>query len=228
VRAFSDDDLIQSNAGSAVLVSSQDLTVPAGTSEGTSGIIVAGVQLPIVTPDQWHVAASTSGGLLQMLCRADLPAGESSWTLTAVTTCNWAWTVAEWGNIAFAPIESTTANLGTGGASSVSTGSTGAFTTQFVMGIAGFVITSAGGAAWPSVSYDNSFTETDSQQSGTGTANGDILLKVARRYGTDSDAGPWSCTATFTGSMASKTPMGAMVVFRAEDTADPPLPVMTS
>ena len=86
----------------------------------------------------------------------------------------------------------------------------------------------AGGAAWPSVSYDNSFTETDSQQSGTGTSSGDILLKVARRYGADSDAGPWSCTATFTGSMASKTPMAALVVFRAEDTADPPAPVMTS
>jgi hypothetical protein len=228
VRGFSDADLIQSNGGAAALVSSQTLTVPSGSAEGNSGIIVVGVQVPVTTPDQWHIAASPSGGLLQVLCRADLPAGESSWTLDGLTAGGWAWTVAEWANIAFAPIESAVAAAGAGGVSSLSTGSTGTFATEWVMGIAAFCLQTSGGAVWPSVSYDNGFTETDSQQSGDGTNAGDVLLKVARRYGTDSETGPWSCTATFTGSMASKTPHAALVVFRAEDTADPPLPPMTN
>ena len=228
MRPFSDDDQVQANAGSATFVTSQALTVPAGTSEGNNGIIVAGVQLPIISPAQWHPTVALPSGLLQVLCRADLPAGESSWTLAAVTNCNWAWTAAEWANGSSAPVEATTTATGTTGLSSLSTGTTATFTTQYVMGIAAFLMTSSGGAAWPSFSYDNSFTETDSQQSGDGTANGDLLLKVTRRYGTDSEAGPWSCTATFTGSTATKIPFAALVVFRAGDTADPPLPVTTS
>ena len=223
MRAFSDGDLVQSNGGAAFAVISQDLTVPAGTAEGNTGIIVAGVQSLIITPEQWDVAAISNSQLLQVLCRADLPAGESSWTLTGQANESWAWTVGEWANVASAPVETTAVASIASAPASLSTGSTGAFSTQFVMGIAAFCVQSAGGPVWAAVSYDNGFTETDSQQTGDGTTLGDVLLKVARRYGTDSDTGPWSCTATFTGSMASKSVDAMLAVFRAQETALPPL-----
>lgn len=231
MRAFSDADLIQAGTGTATLAHPVSATVPAATAEGNAGIIAMFAQTPVAAPEQWDLAATTGLGQLAIMCRADLPAGgESSWPFdtAAGTPANWTWTTGEWANVAPAPLESSAAATGTGGASSVATGSTASFDTQYVMGIAAFGIFSAGGSAWPSVAYSGGFTETDSVQVGTGTANGDILLKVARLYGTDSDPGPWSCTATFTGSMASKTPYAALAVFRAEDTADPPLTVLTS
>jgi hypothetical protein len=160
------------------------------------------------------------------MCRGDLLAGESSWPFSAAAgSPNWAWTVGEWGNAASAPVESSSSATAAAPAS-LSTGSTGTFDTQFVMGIAVFGVSGGGGAGWPSVSYDSGFTETDSVQVGTGGTAGDVLLKVARLYGADSDPGPWSCTATFTGSMTSKTVYAALVVFRGEETADAPI-VMT-
>jgi hypothetical protein len=231
VRPFSDTDLAQAATGNATLTHPVSATVPAGTAEGNAGIIAMFAQTPVAAPAQWDLTATTGLGQLAIMCRADLPGtGESSWSFdtAAGTPANWTWTTGEWANVAPGPLETSAAATGTGGASSVSTGNTASFDTQYVMGIAAFGIFSAGGSAWPSVSYSGGFTETDSVQVGTGTANGDILLKVARLYGADSDTGPWSCTATFTGSMASKTPYAALAVFRAEETADPPMPVMTS
>jgi hypothetical protein len=230
MRAFSDADLVQGNTGSVTLASTASVTIPAGSAEGGAGIIAMFAQTPVAPPEQWHIVTSTGLGLLAVMCRADLPAGESSWPFATASggAANWTWTAGEWANVALAPVETSASATGAGGASSVSAGSTGTFGTQFVMGVAAFGIFSAGGSAWPSVSYSAGFTETDSVQAGTGTANGDILLKAARLYGADSDAGPWSCTATFTGSMASKTPYAALAVFRAQATADPPLSVLTS
>lgn len=229
MRAFADGDLVQGNTGNPSLAHPINATLPAGTAEGNAGIIAMFAQTPVAAPEQWDLVASTGLGQLAVMCRADLPAGETSWPFDtqAGTPANWTWTAGEWANVASAPLESSAAATGTGGASSVATGSTGSFSTEFVMGVAAFGIFSAGGSAWPSVAYSGGFTETDSVQVGTGTAVGDILLKVARLYGADSDAGPWSCTATFTGSMTSKTPYAALAVFRAEETTAPPI-TMTS
>jgi hypothetical protein len=229
MRAYSDADLVQGANGSAALASSVSVTVPGGTVEGDAGIIAMFAQTPITSPDQWDIAASAQAGILTVMCRGDLPGGESSWPFSPVGGApNWAWTVGEWANTAPAPIESAAAANGLPGDASLSTGSTGTFSTQFVMGIAAFgIINASGSATWPSVSYSAGFTETDSVQVGTGTAAGDLLLKVARLYGADSDTGPWSCTATFTGTMTGKTPYAALVAFRAQETALPPL-VLTS
>jgi hypothetical protein len=229
MRPFSDADLVQSATGNPSLVASANVTVPAGVADSDAGIIAMFAQTPVASPPQWDIVASTGLGQLAIMCRADLSAGESSWPFStaAGTPANWTWTSGEWANVAPAPLETSAAATGTGGASSVATGSTGSFATEFVMGVAAFGVFSAGGSAWPSVAYSGGFTETDSVQVGDGTSNGDILLKVARLYGADSDPGPWSCTATFTGSMASKTPYAALAVFRAEDTAPVPGAVMT-
>ena len=224
MRAFNDSDLIQSNSGTATLVSSTNATVPASTVEGNAGIICMFAQTPIAPPNQWDTVAFTSFTQIAIMCRADLPSGETSWPFSTASggPANWGWTSGEWSNVASAPLETSVGTTGTGGASSISTGTTAAFNTRYVMGIAAFGISGTGGSAWPSVSYSNGFTETDSVQVGTGTANGDMLLKVARLYGSDSDPGPWSCTATFTGSMTSKTPFAVLAVFRAVDSIDAP------
>jgi hypothetical protein len=231
VRGFSDADLIQSNGGTATAVSTVDATVGAGTAEGNAGLIVVHAASVSNSPANWDpVVTDTGGGLQKIFLRADLPAGESLWTFTAAAAGSWLWTVGEWANFAAAPLQgSSTAFTGIAPATS-STGSTGTFSAQFAVGVAAFTIIngSASAAVWPSaVSYDNSFTETDSLQIGTGTGVGDRWLKVARRYGTDSDAGPWSCTATFTGSMANKSVYATLAVFGAQETADVPMGVVT-
>lgn len=220
MQAFSDADLIQGNTGTATLTHPISVTTPNPTLVSNTGIICMFAQTPIAAPNQWDVPATTGLGLLAIMCRAYLPGGESSWSFdtAAGTPANWTWTVGEWDNVALGPVETSSAATGTGGAASISTGSTNSFNTEFVMGIAAFGIFSAGGSAWPTISYDSGFTETDSVAIGTGSANGDMHLSVARLYGADSDPGPWSCTATFTGSMTSKTPYAALVVFRAIET----------
>jgi hypothetical protein len=232
MRGFSGDDLAQANTGTAAVVTSTSVTVPNGTAEGNAGIICLLAQAIIAAPSQWDLVANPSPGFgIAIMCRSDLPAGETSWPFsTAAGACNWAWTAGEWSNTAPAPLES----LAPGGFSSApasqSTGSTGTFSAQYVMGVAAFGIIagSAGGPAWPSVAFSGGFTLTDTVQVGDGTGAADLYLAVARQYGADSDTGPWSCTATFTGSMTGKTAYAELAVFRAEETADPPMPVMTS
>lgn len=215
MRAFDAADVVQENTGTATLSTPFTATVPSGVTEGNTGVVIMASQLPLAIPADWHPVA-VANTLLWIFARIDLPAGESSWTFTPSTTANAAWTVREWGNVG--GLETFVSATGSGGASSVSTGNTGSFTSQFVVGMLGVMLTSAGGSAWPTISYSDSFEETDSLQVGSGTASGDVKLWVARRYGTDSDAGPWSCTATFTGSMSSKTPFAALAVFRAQET----------
>jgi hypothetical protein len=220
---------VQANTGSASAVSSVSATVPAGTVEGDTGIICMFGATPLTPPEQWEFAAADPTVFLAVMCRGDLLGGESSWPFSSVGGVNaiWSWTAGEWGNTAPAPVETSAAVSGTPGASSLSTGSTGTFGTQFVMGVAAFAMFSSNAsAAWPSVSYSGGFAETDSVQVGDGTHAGDVHLWVARLYGADSDTGPWSCTATFTGSMTSKVPYAALAVFRAQETADAPMSVL--
>jgi hypothetical protein len=227
MRPFSDDDLIQSNTGTATLVSSASVTIPSGTTEGNTGITCMFAGTAVNPPAQWDIVASASI-FLAIMCRGGLPAGESSWPFSTPGNTNWTWTAGEWANAAPAPLQSPAPGNFANAPASISAGSTGTFDAQYVMGIAVFGIIGAGGSAWPSISYSGGFTQTDTAQVGTGTASGDLYLAVARQYGTDGDTGPWSCTATFTGSMTSKTAYAALAVFRAEETADPPMPVMTS
>lgn len=219
MQPFTDANLIQDNTGTAALVSSTSVTTPGATLLGNAGIVCMMAQTIIASPNQWDIVASAGFGILAIMCRSYLPGGETSWVFNSQAgSPNWAWAVEEWDNIALAPVETSVATTGTGGASSVSTGTTGAFNTQFVMGIAAFGIAGGGGAVWPTISYSNGFTETDSVSIGTGANSGDLHLSVARLYGDDSDPGPWSCTATFTGSMTSKTSYAALAVFRAIET----------
>lgn len=219
MRAFTAADPVQADSGTSVFTTTATVTVPAGTTEGHGGLIVLGVQNPIIPPAQWDtLAVAGVAQTLAIMCRADLPAGESSWGFQTLTgSANWTWTVGEWANLAWVPEETSASANGTTGDTSIASGSTGVFAAQFVVGIVAVQIMSTGGSAWPTISYSGGFVETDALSVGTGTANGDIYLSVARRYGTDSEAGPWSCTATFTGSMTSKTPNIALAVLRAED-----------
>jgi len=227
MRAYSDADLVQSNTGTLNGATTINVTVPSGTTASDAGLIVMYAAAVTAIPDNWDpVISAPSGGLLAIYLRADLPAGETSWTFTAGGGAT-LWTAGEWANVASVPVQGTSgAALGSG---PLSTGSTGSFGAEFVMGVAAFALVNGNVSAsgWPTVSYDNSFVETDSLQVGDGTGIGDALLKVTRRYGTDGDAGPWSCTATFTGSMTNKTPYAVLAVVGAEETADVPSPPIT-
>jgi hypothetical protein len=228
MRAFTTDDVAQSNPGSNTAAPSISVTVPNGVVEGRAGIIMLAATVPLAPPAQWDMSAQigAGGGLptLAIMCRAGLPGGESSWPFTSSAgSPNWCWLAEEWTNISSVPLQSTApGSFGTTGDTSIATGSTGTFDAQFVVGLAVVQIQSAGGSAWPTVAWSNSFVETDVVSVGTGTAAGDLQLRVARRYGTDSEAGPWETTATFTGSMTFKTPNAVLAVFRAEDTMDAP------
>src|SRR5690242_12814799 len=110
MRAYSDADLVQGTTGSAALASSVSVTVPAGTAEGDAGIIAMFAQTPIAHPSQWDTVASAQAGILTIMCRGDIPGGESSWPFTpAGGSPNWTWTVGEWANTAAAPAESSAA-----------------------------------------------------------------------------------------------------------------------
>jgi hypothetical protein len=226
MRAFTAADVIQSNPGTVTLTSPISVTVPNPTVEGNAGLVVMTAQTLISPPDQWSVAADagTGGVSVAVMLRPDLPDGESSWPFAALAgSPNWCWLAEEWTNIASAPIQSSAGADGAGADASLGTGNTSSpFDTQFLMGLAALQISSSGGSAWPTVAWSNGFVETDMVSIGAGSANGDLQLRVARYYGTDSEAGPWSTTATFTGSMTSKTPHICLAVLRAEDSIDMP------
>src|ERR1043165_956166 len=132
MRAYSDADLIQSNTGTLNGATTIDVTVPAGTTEGNAGLIVMYAAAVTVIPANWDpVIAAPSGGLLKIYLRADLPAGETTWTFTAGGGAT-LWTSGEWGNSSSVPVQGTSsAALGSG---PLSTGSTGSFTAEYVMG----------------------------------------------------------------------------------------------
>jgi hypothetical protein len=227
MRAFTTADVVQSNPGTVTLTSPISVTVPNPTVEGNAGLVVMAAQTLISPPDEWHPAATAGvGGVsVAVMLRADLPsAGESSWSFAASAgSPSWCWLAEEWTNISSVPVQSSAGADGVGADTSLGTGNTSSpFDTQFLMGLAALQISSSGGSAWPTVAWSNGFVETDVVSIGVGSANGDLQLRVARYYGTDSEAGPWSTTATFTGSMTSKTPHICLAVLRAEDTMDAP------
>jgi hypothetical protein len=224
MRAFTDADEVQSNSGTTLSASTQDMTLPAAVAEGDTGLVVVYTAGVMTSPEDWDPIITDPLHLFSMFLRAGCTGGETSWTFGSSGGA-WAWLIGEWSNMSSVPVLSVGAASGSTGDTSLSTGSSGTSDTQFVMAVAAFALTQggAGGSVWPSVSYGSGFTETDSVQVGDGTTSGDALVKVARLYGADSDTGPWSCTATFTGTLTGKTPSALLGVFRAEETMLPPL-----
>jgi hypothetical protein len=228
-RAFSDDDIVQSTPGS-VFQSGAPISVTLGsaTTAGHAGIIVLTCQNIMNPPEQWHLMAqSGAGGQASpqggIACRVDLPAGETSWSFSPMSgSPGWAWVVQEWTNVSFAPIAATPAgNWAAGGSASYSTGSTGEFSGLYVMAIAYLGINSTGTTPFSAGSWSNGFVEQHVVETGDGTTAADLQLRVARRYGTPSDSGPWESTFTFTnGADATKSALSVgMAVFRAENHA---------
>lgn len=206
-RAFTSADILHQDSN----------TIPGGATDpgiafttpataGNSGIIVVGAGTQVNPPEQWHYAGQAGAAAygatqIAVLSRPDLLTGETSWALpTLAGTPKWAWIAEEWTNISYAPQQGSSGSGQLSAPASAATGSTGAFTAEYVAGIAALLVYGGVNAAvWSAVTWDNGFTETDVLSCGTGTGGGDIQVRVARRYGTRNDAGPWSTTATFTG-----------------------------
>lgn len=237
-RAFTAADVTQHDSGTAgpVEIPGVAFSRAGGAVEGRGGLIVMASQTAVLPPYQWDavVSAGISAGVpnLVIMARPCLPAGDASWEFRAGNSpvsegsppgssdlAYWAWIAEEWTNLSYAPLlgSAKTDNL-TAGLSSISTGTTGAWSAPYAAGIAAAaLIGSASSTAWPtSASWSNGFTETDVISLGAGSAATDVQLRVARKYGTLNDAGSWSATCTFTGSMTGIIPFAVLAVFRAE------------
>lgn len=226
-RAFTSADIVQVDSGTTVSSADAGIGLPAGSTEGTCGIAVVGVIVNLGPPERWHFAAASgitaAAQQFGIFCRADLPAGESSWAFGTAngSLATWLWLAEEWTNVSFAPVAGTSGILTAPlGATSFTAGPTGSFEgSPYVVGIAAVFIQSSAlsDATWPSVSWSDSFVETDVISLGDGLGTNDLQLRVARRYATTVDAGPWTTTATYTGSMAGKRSFGGLAAFRAEN-----------
>lgn len=203
--------------------------MPSATTEGRGGIVVLGAQTVITPPEQWDIVAwsgtSTSyAQLVSIMCRADLPAGETTWSFSTIDGSNgsWAWVVEEWTNLSFAPIAADSGQTTlVVDPTSISSGSTGTTEAPYVMLVAAALLQGGSTAAvWPaSASWSNGFTETDVVTLGTGQAAGDLQLRVARYYGTLGEVGPWSTTCTYPAAQTNKTAYACIAAFRAENWA---------
>lgn len=220
-RAFTPDDVVQAPSAQLAATATPNVAFTSPAAEGHAGIIVMGAQSLINPPEQWDptVTAGTGGPTLAIMCRSDLPDQDQAWTFSPTGgTPRWTWLAEEWANVSFAATAATSASTsGQLAPASISTGTSGTTSAPYVACIAAVQILSTGGSAWPSVSWSNGFAETDVLSVGTGSVNGDIMLRVARYYGTLNETGGWETTATFTGSMTSKTCHAAIAVFRAEN-----------
>jgi hypothetical protein len=226
VRAFSTADVLQHNTGAVGGQTDPTATValPNPAIGGNSGLIIMGAQTFLAPPEQWHMAAGAGAAdtsvQMGVMIRPDLPSGDQSWgfATSSGAAANWLWVVEEWTNISYAPLHGSARTHTSVGAASISTGTTPSFTAPYVVGIA--VVFMQGGtnaAVWSPVTWSNSFTETDVVSIGTGQASGDFQLRVARRYGTLDEAGPWETTCTFTnGADSGKVFYACLAVFRAE------------
>jgi hypothetical protein len=226
VRAFTAADVIQHDTGSVGGMTDPTtiVSLPNPASGGNSGLIVMGAQTFLAPPEQWHTAAGAGATdtsvQMGVMIRPDLPANDQSWVFATNTgaVANWLWVAEEWANISYAPLHGSARTHTQVGGSSISTGTTPAFTAPYVVGIAAvFMQGGTNAAAWSPVTWSNGFTETDVVQVGTGQASGDFQLRVARRYGTLDETGPWETTCTFTdGADPGKVFYACLAVFRAE------------
>lgn len=224
-RAFTSADVVQHNEGAttALIDPGVGLTSPAvGGNGGVLAIFVAQVLAP---PAQWHMVASGTAApgtpLLGIMCRADLPEGDQSWAFQAVsgTGTGWAWVAEEWTNLSYAPLLGGTETVGLLSATFRSTGTTGTWDAPYAVGIAACgMLSGTGSAVWPTTppTWSNGFVETDVVSAGTGATNGDVMIRVARRYGDLGDTGGWETTCTFGAAQTGRTVYACMAAFRAE------------
>lgn len=223
-RAFTPADVIQANANTAISVTAPPISL-SPTVEGHCGIMVLAAHQALNPPEQWDDVTGASiddtTKMVAILCRADLPAGETTWPFSSIAgAVNWVWVAEEWANVSFAPILGWARTNQLASVSSISTGTTDSWSsTDYAVGLAVMWIYGSAGATagWPTVTWSNNFIETDVLTIGDGTALGDMQLRVARRYGTAGETGPWETTCTFTdGTQTSKAAHACLAVFRAE------------
>jgi hypothetical protein len=223
-RAFTPADVVQHDSGTTpTSVPNVTASLPNPATEGNGGIMIVGFNAPATPPENWHIAATPAGTQTCIMCRADLAAGDQSWVFdSSGADTTFMWIAEEWTNLSYCPLAASSGFTTTLSApTSISAGTTGSFDAPYVQGLAFVFVTNVSGtAAWPTVAWDNSFAGTDEIAIGDGTGTLHIKLYVARRTGTLNETGPWSTTATFTGSMTGKTAQGAIAVFRAEETQD--------
>lgn len=223
-RAFTSADVLQQNTGAQAATATPTPALSNPATGGNSGVLIAGATTQLNPPEQFHYGAQTGiatygGTLVAVLIRPDLNDGEQSWTLTPPSgTPNWCWIAEEWTNLAPTGEEASAGSGLLSAPATAPTGSTAAFDAEYVVGVAALLVFGGGSIAFSTVSWSNSFVETDVVTIGTGLTAADTQLRVARRYGTQNDTGPWSTTATFTGgTQTGKTAYACLAVLRAED-----------
>jgi hypothetical protein len=224
-RAFTSADIVQHADGADTLVTSPSLALPSGSAEGSGGLIVMGALNAIASPENWDMpagagASAVSGFQVAIMCRADLPAGETTWPFVVVGggSSYFVWLAEEWSNLAYAPVGAdANTNLVTNPAS-ISTGTTGSAEPAFYVAVAAVFMTGgASSGVWPSsVTWSNGFTETDVVSIGSGAGVQSFQLRVARKYETDVSTGTWETTANFGATQTNKTAYACLAVFRAE------------
>lgn len=227
MHQFSAADLLQSATGTAGAsgigngVTSATVTLPAGTTEGSTVVVVMRSYGDTAIGQGWERGV-TGGSLpgMAIFYRPDIPVGETSWVFNAAAGGQqiWAWKVEEWTNIEFAPLATSAFHEDLAAASTLASGNTGSVTDQFVLAVGGFSVNKNSSDAnnLPTISgYTGGFVETDQIANGPGTTAGDLHLAVARYYGADSETGPFSCTVDLTGSLTSVSAHAAIAVFRA-------------
>lgn len=234
VRAFTPADVTHHNEATVLATESPAVGFTRGAVEGRGGIVVLGAQSTLNAPFQWDPAVFSGFGaganMLLIMSRPWLLDAEQTWTFkasgTAIAesdtgvTANWCWIAEEWDNLALVGPHASASNPdATYGKMACSTGTTAALTADYVVGIAAVMVQASdiGSAGFAtSASWSNSFTETDVLTIGAGTSSQHIQLRVARRYGTLGETGPWETTCTFAGStMANMASFGALAVFEA-------------
>jgi hypothetical protein len=223
-RAFTSADVVQADTGADVGATAPTISM-APTAEGNGGIIVISAQNVLAPPSQWHTLAAAGlsdvNVMLGIMCRADLPPGETTWVFNSVggVSGNWTWIAEEWTNLSYAPMLGSARTNQLTSVGSISTGTTGTWdSTNYAVGIAAMWIYGASGApaGWPTCTWSNGFTETDVLTIGTGSNIGDQELHVARRYGEAGDTGAWETTCTFHTTMTTKAAHACLAVLRAE------------
>lgn len=220
-RAFTDADLIQSPPAATSVADNITAALPNPTVEGNCGLIILKTSTVIGPPLEWDSLYEDGAGRLAVMYRADVVGGESSWAFTFdAGALEWVWKVEEWANIAWkGPEGIAKTNSGTPGSASIATGNTDrAFTAEYVVGFlaVGLFKIVADTVTFPAMSsFSDSFVQADELASGDGTTVGDCKLWVARRYGTQNDTGPWSCTATFAGPTTNMIAQAVLVVLGA-------------
>lgn len=226
-RAFSSDDITKVN--SAVTAGTAEVdpgaSVAAPTTEGRCGVICVYAVTLLAPPEQWHfgAAAGSTDAAPQgaILLRADLPSNETSWVVGAFGggATFWAWWAAELANVSFAPVLAAGKVNTVAGPASVTATTTTPESAEDTLVIALLALhhsTAGGATAWPAVSWSNGFVETYVVTRGTGGATNDIELHIALYLTTSPEAGPWSTTATLTGTMTNINASMTMVALRAE------------